>query len=477
MFDRPIDKSDTQWRVFRSALPHATLMFLAYWLGGIFLRWLGREMSWSFERTTQVRALVAAVAIVILHGLHSLKIFLLLSISFFIGKAFKGHVLNPLLTWIYSIATLLYIAQINSLFHPVFDLLPAFYPRWHVTFNMSILRLISFNMDYFWAHRGVFLPLQHRDSCKECITTSTGTTMSCEKLRIQEPPPNLNQFNLGALLAYVLYPPLYLAGPIITFNNFNSQLRQPQPVSAANKLFYAVRLIGSLLLLETLQHYIYVMALKEERAWHNFSASEYFTLVFFSLTFVYLKLLIIWRFFRLWAMLDGINTVENMERCIHNTHSGMAFWRHWHRSFNQWLIRYMYVPLGGSKYPLLNIWPIFFFVALWHDVEPRLFVWSLLICAFILPEMAIRWASNHFGWHKHPHHGRATAFLAGINILMMGLSNMVGFVVGPEGVKEALPAMKSIPFIVGLVFSYYSLASIQLELRATERLYGVIKNH
>ena len=26
-----------------------------------------------------------------------------------------------------------------------------FYPRWHVTFNITMLRLLSFNMDYHWA--------------------------------------------------------------------------------------------------------------------------------------------------------------------------------------------------------------------------------------------------------------------------------------------------------------------------------------
>ena len=42
-----------------------------------------------------------------------------------------------------------------------------------------------------------------------------------------------------------------------------------------------------------------------------------------------------------------------------------GFWKGWHASFNQWLVRYIYVPLGGSSMRLLSIWPIFTFVALW----------------------------------------------------------------------------------------------------------------
>lgn len=48
-----------------------------------------------------------------------------------------------------------------------------------------------------------------------------------------------------------------------------------------------------------------------------------------------------------------------------------GFWRGWHASFNRWLVRYLYVPLGGSRRRALVIWPIFFFVALWHDLEVR----------------------------------------------------------------------------------------------------------
>ncbi len=48
-----------------------------------------------------------------------------------------------------------------------------------------------------------------------------------------------------------------------------------------------------------------------------------------------------------------------------------GFFKGWHCSYNAWLVRYMYVPLGGARWQLLNIWPIFFFVAVWHDLEVR----------------------------------------------------------------------------------------------------------
>jgi D-alanyl-lipoteichoic acid acyltransferase DltB (MBOAT superfamily) len=37
---------------------------------------------------------------------------------------------------------------------------------------------------------------------------------------------------MASYLAYVLYPPLYIAGPVLTFNGFASQLKRPRPIGA-----------------------------------------------------------------------------------------------------------------------------------------------------------------------------------------------------------------------------------------------------
>ena len=62
----------------------------------------------------------------------------------------------------------------------------------------------------------------------------------------------------------------------------------------------------------------------------------------------------IWRTFRSLALIDGIETYENMEKCICGNITTEAFWRHWHKSFNQWLIRYLYIPLGIYIYTFIG---------------------------------------------------------------------------------------------------------------------------
>ena len=45
--------------------------------------------------------------------------------------------------------------QCSSLYHShaLQDAYSGIYPRWHIGFNITMLRLISFNMDYYWAHK------------------------------------------------------------------------------------------------------------------------------------------------------------------------------------------------------------------------------------------------------------------------------------------------------------------------------------
>lgn len=85
--------------------------------------------------------------------------------------------------------------------------------------------------------------------------------------------------------------------------------------------------------------------------------------------------------------MDDIEPIENMGRCMSNNYSIQGFWKGWHCSYNRWIVRYMYIPLGGAKYPYLNIWPIFTFVAIWHDTSFQLLAWGWLISLFFIPEL------------------------------------------------------------------------------------------
>ncbi|KAI9854879.1 MAG: glycerol transporter, partial [Pleopsidium flavum] len=313
-------------------------------------------------------------------------------------------------------------------------------PRWEILFNITVLRLVSFNLDYYWS-----------------LDRRGGSPIEKKQLE----PANLSErdrvdtaarpedYSFRNYLAYSLYSPLYLAGPIITFNDYISQLRCTPPSITINRtVLYGIRFLITLLTMEIMLHFIYAVAIsKAQPAWQVYSPFQLSMLGYFNLHIIWLKLLLPWRFFRLWALLDGVDPPENMVRCMSDNYSALAFWRGWHRSFNRWIVRYIYIPLGGSGGPgahgywgkaraVLNFLAVFTFVALWHDINLKLLIWGWLVTIFILPEVLATLLFPKRRWQNHKEVYRVICSIGAVgNILMMMAANLVGFAVGLDGLK------------------------------------------
>lgn len=238
-------------------------------------------------------------------------------------------------------------------------------------------------------------------------------------------------------------------------------------------------------------HTVWVQAISKASAWTNLNALELTLFAVYNLFYVWLKLMIIWRFFRLWAMADGIETIENMTRCMFDSYSTIEFWRVWHRSYNRWVIRYIYLPLGGARYRIWNIWPIFTFVAIWHDIQFRLLVWGWLICLFMLPEIIgsyvvapkLRKAlkipnqspSSPTAETSSLRTGREDVFRSisasgyAFNLIMMCIANLVGFCVSWKDAGTVVQrALRNPLYDITLFIYSFSLAQIAMEIRARE---------
>jgi len=100
----------------------------------------------------------------------------------------------------------------------------------------------------------------------------------------------------------------------------------------------------------------------------------------------------------------------------------------WHRGFNQWLIRYLYIPMGGNK-NIVSIVFVIFFVAFWHDHTLKILLWAIAIIIFILPEILIkRYARKNLHHLFKEHWFKYIAALASaIYIYFLVFSNIIGF--------------------------------------------------
>jgi membrane-bound O-acyltransferase GUP1_2 len=211
---------------------------------------------------------------------------------------------------------------------------------------------------------------------------------------------------------------------------------------------YGIRFLLCLLAMEVLLHFDYCIAIsKGNPNWSDYTPAQLSLLSYFSLHVLWLKLLLPWRFFRLWSLVDGIDPPENMIRCLSNNPSTVAFWRGWHRSYNKFVVRYIYIPLGGkgsgtwvaTLRTIFNYAVVFTFVALWHDIKLNLLIWGWLIVLFMLPEVI---AGFMFPRKKWENNLTAYRVLCGFgvvgNLMMMMAANLVGFVVGVDGLNSII---------------------------------------
>lgn len=83
-----------------------------------------------------------------------------MSVNYLIAKKCRASQLSPFLTWAFN-GFILFMNEIHKGYRfeslsPSLAGLDSFsgvYPRWYVMFNITMLRLVSFNMDYYWSCR------------------------------------------------------------------------------------------------------------------------------------------------------------------------------------------------------------------------------------------------------------------------------------------------------------------------------------
>ncbi|KZV91249.1 MBOAT-domain-containing protein [Exidia glandulosa HHB12029] len=405
-----------------------------------------------------------------LHGSSAVKVFLILLGNYIVGRSLHTTRALPMATWAFNLA-ILFANELNdgyrfAALHPSLaplDALKGAYPRWHVTFNFTMLRLVSFNMDWYWA--------AHR----------VGLLHTGAELDERQRPPTFHELpayeSFANYVAYILYPPCYIAGPIMTFNDFLWQMKRPVRIAPRDVANYALRFVICLLTMEVVLHYMYVVAIKDARAWAGDTPAQLCMLGFWNLIVVWLKLLLPWRFFRLWALADGVEPPENMVRCMANNYSPMAFWRAWHRSFNLWTTRYVYIPVGGSQRRVLATTLVFTFVALWHDLSFKLLAWGWLISLFVLPEIIanLLLPASKYGEHWWYRHLCAAGAVG--NILMMMGANMVGFVLGVDGIKYLLSQLTGTvagwQFLIVACIVIFMVVHLMFEYREEKKRQGI----
>ncbi|KAH9733767.1 MBOAT (Membrane bound O-acyl transferase) family protein [Citrus sinensis] len=131
--------------------------------------------------------------------------------------------------------------------------------------------MISFGYDYHWAQQGSHF--DHEKHVQRCHVCKSGKLC----YQIQQERNISENYTFAMYLCYLVYAPLYISGPIISFNAFASQLEVPQNnYLRRDVLWYGLRWIFSLLLMELMTHIFYYNAFAVSGMWKLLSPLDVF---------------------------------------------------------------------------------------------------------------------------------------------------------------------------------------------------------
>ncbi|KAE8280837.1 Protein-cysteine N-palmitoyltransferase HHAT [Larimichthys crocea] len=151
--------------------------------------------------------------------------------------------------------------------------------------------------------------------------------------------------------------------------------------------------------------------------------------------FFYVKYLVLFGLPSMLATLDKL-VPPKLPRCVSIMYSFTGMWRHFDEGLYRWLIRYIYVPLGGSRHGLLykmfSTGLAFGFVCLWHGGHDYLQYWALMNWAGVLVENGLKSVFNSSLVHSFVEQNfsaamarRCIALLSAFSTAMLILSNLV----------------------------------------------------
>ncbi|XP_030642293.1 protein-cysteine N-palmitoyltransferase HHAT [Chanos chanos] len=234
------------------------------------------------------------------------------------------------------------------------------------------LRCISFSLEYHWQFA------QTGGSDQLCYT----------------PKARKLQFQLYNLTSYCFYHPLFYNGPVITYKDFSQQIYRPVlKLDAVCVLGSVVRVILWWCIAEAMIHFMYMHAIQSNETYLEILPPWALGGLALALVqFFYVKYLVLFGAPALVVRLDGLNP-PRMPRCVSVMHSFTGMWRHFDVGLYRWLIRYIYVPVGGSRHGVLrkviSTALAFGFVCFWHGCHDYLQCWAVLNWLGVLLENAV----------------------------------------------------------------------------------------
>ena len=251
------------------------------------------------------------------------------------------------------------------------------------------------------------------------------------KTKPKEPMPNIIDF-----LSFVFYFPLFLNGPILTFDKFQTQMRtrtvRPSLVTLVIEILSCIVYFG---IIEVSFHFFYTTSISQHtHILDELGCWDTLGIIWSLLQFFYVKYVVFYRFAGIFAQIDGLEP-PGQPGCISNLYTFVDMWRYFDKGLYAFLQRYIYIPLGGSHYGILRqmlaSFCSFAFVGFWHGGTEKYIVWALTNWAGIAVEglasrvMKLDVSRKMLAKTSPRMYRRICAAFGSITVCLLILSNMI----------------------------------------------------
>lgn len=152
------DNTDMQYKGFRDNIP---VLFVILTVHTVFRKLLTSAVGNADIKTRALfDNIFAIVFLVALHGISYFKMLFLIGLNYAVLKIMGANKATPIVTWGVNLFFLFSNEwnrgySLGRMFGQEYgwidSALGGIMPRWEVHFNLTMLRIISFNMDYYWA--------------------------------------------------------------------------------------------------------------------------------------------------------------------------------------------------------------------------------------------------------------------------------------------------------------------------------------
>lgn len=196
-------------------------------------------------------------------------------------------------------------------------------------------------------------------------------------------PAERSIITLGTYLC--LFPQL-IAGPIVTYAEVRTQLKQR--IHTLSKLEEGLKTFTIGLALKVL------IANRVGNIWTQAAAIGYESIStpMAWLALVAYSLQIYFDFYGYSLMAQGLGKVMGFDfpdnfRNPYQSKTVSEFWRRWHITLGSWFREYVYIPLGGNRrHHFRNLLIVWFLTGLWHGASWNFILWGLLSFVLIVLE-------------------------------------------------------------------------------------------